>query len=339
MKHPKSKNKLAKPAAPATPAGLHPRNRHQGRYDFAQLTQASPALAAFVTPTEPGDSTIDFTDPAAVKALNQALLKQFYHVDTWDIPAGYLCPPIPGRADYLHYAADLLASSNQGVIPHRGVTVLDVGVGANCVYPIIGTQEYGWRFIGSEIDPTALRVAKHLTAVNPALAGRVDCRQQKNAELVFEGVLKPREEVDLTMCNPPFHASAAEAADSARRKNRNLGYAKAPEPTLNFGGKNTELWCEGGEEGFVRRYVEQSVPLAARCLWFSSLISKKETLPSIYYFLQQAGALEVRTIAMNHGHKASRIVAWTFQTPEQQQQWAQRRWQQPTAEPAKEQGA
>jgi 23S rRNA (adenine1618-N6)-methyltransferase len=28
----------------------------------------------------------------------------------------YLCP-IPGRADYIHYIADLLAESNNGIIP------------------------------------------------------------------------------------------------------------------------------------------------------------------------------------------------------------------------------
>jgi 23S rRNA (adenine1618-N6)-methyltransferase len=59
--------------------------------------------------------TIDFSDPEAVKSLNQALLISYY-----DIQMGYshyLCPPIPGRADYIHYIADLLAESNNGIIP------------------------------------------------------------------------------------------------------------------------------------------------------------------------------------------------------------------------------
>lgn len=310
-------------------AAFHPRNRHSERYDFPQLIAASPALAPFVARNKYGDESIDFSDYAAVKALNQALLKQFYGVANWDIPAGYLCPPIPGRADYLHHAADLLAAANGGEVPQgKAVHVLDVGVGANCVYPIVGTREYNWHFVGSDIDPVALKAAKHMVAVNPALAGRIELRQQPLAIDIFEGIVKPREEFDLTVCNPPFHASAEEAAAGSRRKGRSLGYAKTPtpEPRLNFGGRNTELWYEGGEEAFVRRMVEQSVPLASRVLWFTSLISKKETLRSIHYFLSKTPALDVRTIELAHGQKVSRLVAWTFQDAAQQQAWAARRW-------------
>ena len=135
---------------------LHPRNRHRARYDFPQLVHSYAELAAFVQRNKFGDESIDFANPAAVKALNRALLLHFYGITNWDIPAGYLCPPIPGRADYLHYLADLLADGNGGVVP-RGpaVRVLDVGMGANCIYPIIGHQEYGWQFVGTEIDPVA----------------------------------------------------------------------------------------------------------------------------------------------------------------------------------------
>jgi len=315
------------PDKSAEKAGLHPRNRHTARYDFPQLIAANPSLAPFVARNQYGDESIDFANPAAVKALNQALLKHFYGVAHWDIPAGYLCPPIPGRADYLHHAADLLASVNGGEIPRgKTVHVLDIGVGANCVYPILGTREYGWRFVGSDIDLVAIRAAKHMVAANPVLSGRIDLRLQSHATDVFEDIVKAREEFDLTVCNPPFHGSSAEAQAASQRKARNLGYPKAVEPTPNFGGQNTELWYEGGEEAFVRLMVEQSVPLATRVLWFSTLISKKETLPSIYHFLKKAAALDVKTIEMAHGQKVSRLVAWTFQDAAQQQAWRERRW-------------
>ena len=120
-------------------SSLHPRNRHGGRYDFAMLTACCPELAAHVAANAFGDDSIDFADPLALRALNRALLRHFYGVGTWDIPARYLCPPIPGRADHLHYLADLLAASDGGEIP-RGtdVRVLDIGTGANLVYPLIG---------------------------------------------------------------------------------------------------------------------------------------------------------------------------------------------------------
>ncbi|WP_369527369.1 RlmF-related methyltransferase [Shimia thalassica] len=33
------------------------------------------------------------------------------------MPAGYLCPPIPGRIDYIHYRADLFADNHNQEIP------------------------------------------------------------------------------------------------------------------------------------------------------------------------------------------------------------------------------
>jgi len=312
------------------PAGkdqLHPRSRHRGRYDFAQRVPASPALAAFVRVNQFGDASLDFADPAAVKALNQALLKHFYGIAHWDIPAGYLCPPIPGRADYVHYLADLLATSNGGVVPSgRAVRVLDIGVGANCIYPIIGHREYGWRFVGADTDAVALRAARHIVAANPGLAGTIDCRLQPDPAHVLEGIINPGEVFDATICNPPFHASAAEAAASTQRKTTNLGHARRSTPVRNFGGHGSELWCPGGEEGFVRRLVAESRQLARSCYWFTTLISQKLTLRSIYYFLEQAGAVQVRTIEMAQGQKKSRFVAWTFLSEEEQAAWRAQRW-------------
>ena len=132
---------------------LHPRNRHSGRYDFPKLIAACPELGEYVILNPYGKQSIDFANPDAVRVFNRALLRQFYGIQHWDIPAGYLCPPVPGRADYLHGLADLLAADNGGIIPRgAAVRVLDIGTGANCIYPLIGHREYGWYFTGSDID-------------------------------------------------------------------------------------------------------------------------------------------------------------------------------------------
>ncbi|OUJ75910.1 23S rRNA (adenine(1618)-N(6))-methyltransferase RlmF [Hymenobacter crusticola] len=306
---------------------MHPRNRHRGRYDFAQLTQSVPELGSFVAENAHGEASIDFANPDAVKALNKALLKQFYGIQLWDIPAGYLAPPIPGRADYVHYLADLLGSVNDGAVPTgKRVRVLDVGVGANCIYPIIGHRAYGWRFIGTDVDPVAIRVAKQIVASNTVLTGAVDLRLQPSSTNIFVGITKPKEVFDLTMCNPPFHGSQAEAEASTRRKEHNLGTSKGPEPTPNFGGKPGELWYPGGEATFLWRMAEESVLFRNEVLWFTALVSKKETLPGLYKSLQKLGAVDVRTIPMAQGQKVSRIVAWTYLTAEQQQAWREKRW-------------
>jgi 23S rRNA (adenine1618-N6)-methyltransferase len=235
------------------------------------LIQACPELAPFIRPAPTGRDTIDFADPAAVIALNRALLRHRYGVAQWDIPPGYLCPPIPGRADYIHHVADLLAQGGPAAIP-RGpaVVVLDIGTGANCIYPILGVREYGWRFVGTEIDPTALAWARKLIAANPNLAGQIELRQQRSPSRIFLGIAKPGERFAACMCNPPFHASAAEAAAGTLRKVRNLAGRPVAQPVLNFGGRRTELWCAGGEAGFVRRMIAESAQRPDLCRWFTT---------------------------------------------------------------------
>ncbi|PJJ83331.1 23S rRNA (adenine(1618)-N(6))-methyltransferase RlmF [Mucilaginibacter auburnensis] len=305
---------------------LHPRNVHRAGYDFKQLCKGSPALKKFVSVNPYGDEAIDFSNPEAVKALNKALLKQYYGVNHWDIPEGYLCPPIPGRADYIHYVADLLAELNGGEVPTGNkIQVLDIGMGANCIYPLIGSKVYNWEFVGTDIDPVAISSAENIAAMNPGFKDKMEFRLQNNKSHIFAGMVKRTEGFDISMCNPPFHASLQEAQISTATKWKKLGFDKQAS-ALNFGGQKNELWCYGGEAGFIRRMVEQSTVVGQQILWFSTLVSKKDTLPVIYKLLKQVNALDVRTITMTHGQKTSRIVAWTFLTPQQQVEWKNKFW-------------
>jgi len=306
---------------------LHPRNKHRERYDFKLLTVTCPELGKYVKLNPYGDESIDFANPKAVKWLNKALLKQYYGVDYWDIPTGYLCPPIPGRADYIHYAADLLGSSNGGKIP-KGFKIrcMDIGVGASCVFPIIGNKEYGWSFIGSETDPVALESASKIVNYNAFLKRSIDLRLQENTKDIFHGIMERNEPVDITLCNPPFHSSLEEAQEGTLRKLSSLNHKKITTPTLNFGGQTTELWCEGGEERFVRDMIRQSKQFGSNCFWFTTQISRQSHLESVYEALKNAGALEVKTIPMGQGTKVSRIVAWTFLKKDQQKGWIDQKW-------------
>ncbi|QEL65545.1 23S rRNA (adenine1618-N6)-methyltransferase [Oryzomicrobium terrae] len=399
--------KTSNTAKVAKAAALHPRNRHTGRYDFAALIAASPALASFVGPNPYGDLSIDFADPAAVKALNRALLLVQYGVRDWDIPAGYLCPPIPGRADYIHCLADLLAGEGSGhnggkgngrTGPGRGegngvrgeghgaqqgdatpgpgmgpgapdqaqagrgaiptgpaVQVLDIGVGANCVYPLIGHAEYGWRFVGADVDQGALASAQAILDANPDFKAAIELRRQPAPEAIFRNIIRPGERFDLTLCNPPFHASPDDAQAGTERKWRNLGReagsGKGPgqgrdgggygdkhgrgddprrgapasvareiqnpaatrhAPALNFGGRAAELWCPGGELGFIARMIAESAAFASQCRWFTTLVSKADNLPAIQRALARAGARRTVVIPMAQGQKQSRLVGWGF---------------------------
>ena len=311
--------------------GFHPRNEHGARYDFKSLIATCPALAAFVKLNEYGDESIDFFDPEAVKMLNKALLKHYYDIENWDIPKNYLCPPIPGRAEYIHQVADLLLSDNAGFqkdkhFPGERISCLDIGVGANCVYPIIGIKEYGWHFVGADIDITALESAQKILEANPFLKDKLDLQLQPNKRNIFQDIILEDEQFDLTICNPPFHSSLQEAQAGTVRKLKNLTQKKVSKPVLNFGGQSNELWCEGGEEKFITDMIWQSKKFAQSCLWFTTLVSKESNLRSIYRLLNKLEAVEVRTINMELGNKKSRIVAWTFLQPAQQKKWKKERW-------------
>jgi 23S rRNA (adenine1618-N6)-methyltransferase len=315
---------------PKEKTGLHVRNKHRARYDFKALIERCPELGQHVKPNDFGDDSIDFFVPEAVMELNRALLMHYYNLEFWEIPKGYLCPPIPGRADYVHHAADLLkgpAGSLIQTIPKGAqIKCLDIGVGANCVYPIVGIKEYGWSFIATDIDSVALDSARNIVSKNLSLEGKIDFRLQANPADIFKGVITKTDRIDLSICNPPFHASAEEAQTVAIRKISNLKQKKITKPILNFGGTSAELWCEGGEEQFVNTMIEQSRNFSQNCFWFSTLVSKQASLKKVQNALKLAGASEIVTVPMSHGNKSSRMVAWTFLTPQQQKAWRDGIW-------------
>jgi 23S rRNA (adenine1618-N6)-methyltransferase len=307
---------------------LHVRNRHREQYDFPSLIGVFPSLAAHVQANRYGTESIDFADPAAVRALNTALLLYTYQVEGWSIPEGYLCPPIPGRADYIHHISDLMGAKNYGKIPREAeIRCLDIGVGANCIYPILGHREYGWSFVGSDIDQLAIDAADSILERNPGIRQQVELRLQADGGHFFDGILNKDELFDLTVCNPPFHRSAEEADAAMSRKHNNLAGQKVADPVRNFGGISTELWCQGGEKQFIAGMIEESKRFAKNVFWFTSLVSKSSNVKGVLAALRASKACETKTIPMGQGQKSSRIVAWTFLTPKEQSNWIQRRWQ------------
>ena len=297
---------------------LHKRNKHRERYDFKALSKSCPELAPFVAVNEFNDESIDFFNPEAVKVLNKALLMHHYNVEFWDIPAKYLCPPIPGRADYIHHIADLIYENQHEYVEVKKpeIRCLDIGVGANCIYPIIGAAVYGWSFVGSDIDPIAIRSAKAIGKANSFLNKKLEVRLQENPKHIFNSIIQAGERFDICICNPPFHSSAKAAERASLRKLKNLKKKNPDTAVLNFSGQSNELWVKGGEAKFVIDMVYQSKEFAKSCKWFSTLVSKKDNLENVYKALKNVGAAEVKTIEMGQGNKVSRIVAWSFYKPQ-----------------------
>uniref|UniRef100_UPI0040498114 23S rRNA (adenine(1618)-N(6))-methyltransferase RlmF n=1 Tax=Flavobacterium sp. TaxID=239 RepID=UPI0040498114 len=306
---------------------LHPRNKNRDRYDLDAIMIAIPELKNYLIPNKSGLMSIDFSNPKAVKLLNKGLLHFYYDIKNWDFPDENLCPPIPGRADYIHNMADLIAENNFGRMPTGDrITCLDLGVGASCIYPIIGVIEYGWRFIGSDIDPKSIASSQEIVNANPTLEGKIECRLQKSPTAIFRGIINQEEKIDVMICNPPFHASMEEARNGTQRKVKKLSGKSVSSPELNFAGNTNELVCKGGEFQFIQNIIKESQTFSENFYWFSTLVSKESNLKGTYKLLEKAGANLINIIPMGTGNKSTRIIAWTFLTKEAQKEWAKTRW-------------
>ena len=173
----------------------------------------------------------------------------------------------------------------------------------------------------------------------------IEIRQQNDPSKILIGILDKTDTLDFVMCNPPFYGSAAEFQRESRRKVLNLAEnvekRGSPVPAAldenpsaqgsnNFGGSDSELWCEGGEVGFVMKMVQESKQFRRSCLWFSSLVSRSYNLLEIEKELVREkkvrqGVRKIKLIPMGPGLKSSTIVCWSYLDDDERKQWASKR--------------
>ncbi len=285
-------------------SNLHLKNKHNSGYNFEELCAKHPLLKEFVFVNKYQTETIDFANPKAVKSLNSALLATYYNINHWNFPDENLCPPIPGRVDYIHHLADLLNASEI----KKDITILDIGTGASCIYPILGNAAYSWKFVATDIDKNSLKNAQEIIN-NNNFDTSITLRYQDNKDNILTGIITENDSFSASMCNPPFYSSQYEAIESNARKLKGLGIETT---ARNFSGMQNELWYKGGEKAFLHNYLYQSSLYKTNCHWFTSLVSKKENVESMHASLKKLGATEIKTIPMHQGNKVTRIVAWTF---------------------------
>ena len=297
-----------------TKTNLHPRNKNREQYDLKELIKEVPELKKHIQANKQGEDTIRFSEPEAVKLLNKAILGSCYGIKNWDFPDTNLCPPIPGRADYIHHVADLIKGK-------KNITCLDIGVGANCIYPILGISEYNWHFIATDVNKEALSHADKIIKANPTLKGKAEFRLQEDKNNIFKNIIKTTDKIHLSICNPPFHATDKDALKGSMRKVRNLTGKRSEKIKLNFSGMTNELVYEGGEKQFIQNMIIERITYSENCLWFTTLVSNERNLNRFYSSLEKYGAKDVKTIHMGTGNKISRIIAWTFLTKEEQRVW------------------
>eukprot|EP01056_Protomagalhaensia_sp_Gyna25_P004576 Protomagalhaensia_sp_Gyna_25__4575@NODE_421_length_3494_cov_90_195658_g307_i1_p1_GENE_NODE_421_length_3494_cov_90_195658_g307_i1NODE_421_length_3494_cov_90_195658_g307_i1_p1_ORF_typecomplete_len355_score63_85Methyltransf_10/PF05971_12/3_4e54MTS/PF05175_14/1_6e13Methyltransf_31/PF13847_6/8_5e07UPF0020/PF01170_18/1_6e05PrmA/PF06325_13/1_9e05Methyltransf_23/PF13489_6/0_00012Methyltransf_25/PF13649_6/0_0047CMAS/PF02353_20/0_01TehB/PF03848_14/0_025Cons_hypoth95/PF03602_15/0_024NAS/PF03059_16/0_042N6_ len=212
----------------------HPKNRLMS-IDFKALEADYPYLSACFK-TSPRGRFLDFKNPVTLKSLTKATFHKYYNID-WDLPEGYLISPLPGRLNYLLEAADVLKLKEREWM--RNVKILDVGVGANCIHPLLLVREFGCHVVGSDIDADALKIAQGIVDSN-GLKESVDLRRQRNQDSFFLGMLS---NVDLTVCNPPFYHEENVQSNPKRRRQAT----------------SSELVSKEGHLGFILGMIEESL--------------------------------------------------------------------------------
>lgn len=277
---------------------MHEKSPFKDQYDFSEMIKVYPALKSYVFENKYGTSTIDFGNNNAVKSLNAGLLKFHYDLD-WDIPAGHLCPPIPGRLDYLLHLSELSLGEE--------VKLLDIGTGVSFIYPLLAQKHFNWEVVGSDISEEAIKSSNDLLAKNSGVKGEV--RLQSNKAHYFHGIIKDGESFDVVVCNPPFYKSEAESKAQNIRKIKGLKKGKVAQ--MNFGGTANELWCEGGELAFIVGMIQESEQYKNKVNWFTCMVSNQDHLRPLKRQIAKVGA-EVKIVSMGQGNKKSRFIAWKF---------------------------
>ncbi|KAG2655576.1 RNA N6-adenosine-methyltransferase mettl16-like isoform X2 [Panicum virgatum] len=310
---------------------IHPRNRYAAAApDFAALAELYPSFRPYVSVSERGRASVDFTDFSATRELTRVLLLHDHGVNWW-IPDGQLCPTVPNRSNYIHWIEDLLSSNLTPPISSSSGRVrgFDIGTGANCIYPLLGASLLGWSFVGSDVTDVALEWAKKNVENNPHLTELIEIRNANAASLsseseaivrepIRENVLEPVEDAamqkppvlvcvvkesesfDFCMCNPPFFESIEEAGLN---------------PKTSCGGTAEEMVCPGGELAFVTHIIEDSVSLKNSFRWFTSMVGRKANLKLLMSKARKAGASVVKTTEFVQGQTARWGLAWSFIAP------------------------
>ncbi len=290
---------------------MHKHNPYIQRYNIDALVKQHKTLRKHVVLNPSKEATINFSDSKAVFELNKALLLSDFGLEDYQLPVGYLIPPIPGRLDYLLHVNDFL-TEQFNLTNSSTLKGLDIGVGANGVYCILGAQHFNWTMVGSDADANAVKIANTNLKLNPVLKSRVEIRHQDNKSFLLKGIVKPDENYDFMVCNPPFHASKTEALKGSLKKVTNLDLQKNRQThILNFEGQANELWCNGGESLFIKRLIKESFLFKTQVKVFTTLVSKSEHLTAIKKQLTKAKA-NFEVIPMEQGQKKSRIVLWWF---------------------------
>ena len=264
--------------------------------DFLILIKEFPELKKYIKKHDEKieEFSFDWSNNDLSLLMTKSILNYYFNIKYYDIPKGFLIPPVPSRLNYLNLINELIKD-----IKKENIIGVDIGTGANIIYPILGNSIYNWKFICSEINNESYNNAKLILQKNN-LEENINLIKQENKNNIFVSIINQENKYTFSMCNPPYYDYEQEI--KIEDKKRDTEY--------NF----DEVYYEKGELGFFERYFEESICYKKNIFLFTILIGKKSNSEIIYDKINSYNNIiklcDIKKIMT--GNNVRYIIYWSF---------------------------
>ncbi|CAH8846338.1 unnamed protein product [Trichobilharzia szidati] len=291
---------------------MHHRNiyKHK-RPNFKELAAQYDFFNAVAEKDECGRVQLDFRVPLHLAALSKALLLKDFNLNV-EFPGDRLIPTVPLRLNYILWLEDLLKDLQKFSEP---IKILDIGVGASCIYPLLGARKNSWKFFGTETDMRNYSLAKENVDRNH-MSDDIKlfhiAENSSSLDAVFGSNNSGKEAGSTTylhavMANPPFFSDASDAVGS--KTCRSLG--RPPPKTVSSAARH-ESQTTGGEVYYCMRLIRDSLRYSTRVGVFTIMLGKKSSVPVVRRILYKLKITQISVYEMCQGRIMRWGVAWTF---------------------------
>ena len=264
--------------------------------DFLILIKEFPELKKYIIKHDEKieEFSFDWSNNDLSLLMTKSILNYYFNIKYYDIPKGFLIPPVPSRLNYLNLINELIKD-----IEKENIIGVDIGTGANIIYPILGNSVCDWKFICSEINNESYNNAKLILQKNN-LEENINLIKQENKNNIFVSIINQENKYTFSMCNPPYYDYEQEI--KIEDKKRDTEY--------NF----DEVYYEKGELGFFERYFEESICYKKNIFLFTILIGKKSNSEIIYDIINSYNNIiklcDIKKIMT--GNNVRYIIYWSF---------------------------
>lgn len=269
--------------------------------DFLTLIKEFPELKKYILKQNEDNEEefqFDWSNNELSLLMDKSILNYYFNIKYYDIPKGFLIPPIPSRINYINLINSIITKLIND-IDIKNIIGIDIGTGANIIYPILGYSIYKWKFICTEINREAFNNAKLILQKNN-LENNINIIKQNNKDNIFISILNRENKYIFSMCNPPYYNYENEIKLEDKKRDNEYNF--------------DEIYYKNGEYGFFQRYFEESICYKNNVFLYTILIGKKINAENIYDKLSSYSDI-IKIYNMQKiltGNNVRYIIYWSF---------------------------